>query len=87
MDCPVVPAGTGVARDGRVLRHHVVATLGVVVVLAGLADHHVVPGLKLARIVEERRFVVAGTDVLTGSELHPVVSTAAERGVCALRRP
>ena len=36
------PAGTGVAVDRRVLRHDVVATFGVVVVLADLTDEDVV---------------------------------------------
>ena len=38
MEGPVEAGGAGVAVDGRVLGHQVVAALGVVVVLADLAD-------------------------------------------------
>ena len=59
VDGPVEPAATGIAVDRRVLRHDVVAALGVVVVLTRLADEDVVAGLELRRVVEERRAVVA----------------------------
>ena len=81
---PVEPAGAGVAVDGRVLRHEVVAALGVVVVLADLTDEDVVAGCVLAGVVEERRAVVALEQVLAGPALDPVVTAVAEHGVCAL---
>ena len=65
MDGPVEAGGTGVAVDGRVLGHEVVATFGVVVVLADLTDEDVVAGSDLRRVVEERRTVVALQQVLT----------------------
>ena len=83
---PVEAGGAGVAVDGRVLGHQVVATLGVVVVLADLADDDVVAGSDLRRVVEERRTVVALEQVLTGSAFDPVVATVAEHGVGALTR-
>ena len=78
------PAGAGVAVDGRVLRHDVVAALGVVVVLAGLTDEDVVARRGLRRVVEERRTVVTLQQVLPGATLDPVVATVAEHGVGAL---
>ena len=81
---PVEAAGAGVAVDGRVLRHEVVAALGVVVVLAGLTDEDVVARRGLGGIVEERRAVVALQEVLPGAALDPVVATVAEHGVGAL---
>ena len=84
MEGPVEAAGAGVAVDGRVLRHDVVATLGVVVVLADLADEDVVARRGLGRVVEERRTVVALEQVLPGAALDPVVAAVAEHGVGAL---
>ena len=81
---PVEATGAGVAVDGRVLRHHVVATFGVVVVLADLTDEDVVAGCGLGGIVEERCAVVADQQVLTGAALDPVVAAVAERRVGAL---
>ena len=81
---PVEAACAGVAVDGRVLGHQVVATLGVVVVLARLTDEDVVAGSDLRRIVEERRTVIALQEILTGSAFDPVVATVAEHGVGAL---
>ena len=81
---PVEAGGAGVAVDRRVLGHEVVATLGVVVVLADLTDEDVVAGRDLRRVVEERRAVVALQQVLTGAALDPVVATVAEHGVGAL---
>ena len=83
MERPVEAAGAGVAIDGRVLRHQVVAALGVVVVLTGLPDEDVVAGLGLRGVVEERRAVVALEQVLAGAALDPVVATVAEYGVRA----
>ncbi len=76
---PVEAGGAGVAVDRRVLGHQVVATLGVVVVLADLTDQDFVAGSDLRRVVEERRTVVALQEVLTGSAFDPVVATVAER--------
>ena len=84
VDGPVEPAGAGVAVDGRVLRHDVVAAFGVVVVLADLADEDVVAGSDLGRVVEERCTVVALEEVLAGATLDPVVATVTEHGVGAL---
>ena len=81
---PVEAAGTGVAVDGRVLRHEVVSALGVVVVLTDLADEDVVAGCGLGRVVEERCTVVALEQVLPRATLDPVVATVAEDGVGAL---
>ena len=81
---PVEAGGAGVAVDRRVLGHQVVATLGVVVVLADLADHDFVAGSDLRRVVEERRAVVALQEVLTGSAFDPVVAAVAEDGVGTL---
>ena len=81
---PVEAAGAGVAVDGRVLRHHIVATFSVVVVLADLTDEDVVAWCDLGRIVEERRRVVTDQQVLAGATLDPVVATVAEHGVGAL---
>ena len=74
----------GVAVDGGVLRHQVVAALGVVVVLADLADEDVVARRLLGGVVEERRAVVALQQVLAGTALDPVVPGVAEHGVGAL---
>src|SRR6185503_3934256 len=84
VDRPVEAAGARVAVDRRVLLHQVVATLGVVVVLTGLADEDVVAGRRLARVVEELRAVVALEQVLSGPALDPVVTAVAEPGVRAL---
>src|SRR4051794_35386594 len=81
---PVEPAGARVAVDRRVLLHDVVAALGVVVVLPGLADEDVVAGVRLGGVVEERRAVVALEQVLAGAALDPVVATVAEHGIGAL---
>ena len=78
------PPAPALRSIGRVLRHQVVAALGVVVVLADLADEDVVAGLCLARVVEERRAVVALEQVLAGAALDPVVAAVAEHGVGAL---
>ncbi len=64
--------------------HDVVATLGVVVVLAGLTDEDVVARSDLRRVVEERRTVVALQQVLTGSAFDPVIAAVAEHGVGTL---
>ena len=84
MDRPVEPAGAGVAIDCRVLRHDVVATFGVVVVLADLTDEDVVTGSDLGRVVEERCTVVALEEVLAGATLDPVVATVTEHRVGTL---
>ena len=81
---PVEAGSTGVAVDGRVLGHDVVAAFGVVVVLADLTDEDVVAWRGLGGVVEERRPVIALQQVLTGSTLDPVVATVAEHGVGAL---
>src|SRR6185436_5743567 len=61
-----------------------VATFGVVVVLADLADEDVVTGCGLGRVVEERRPVIALQQVLTGATLDPVVAVVAEHCVSTL---
>ena len=84
MEGPVEAACAGVAVDGRVLGHQVVAALGVVVVLARLTDEDVIAGSDLRRVVEERRTVIALQQVLTGSAFDPVVAAVAEHGIGAL---
>ncbi len=63
--------------DGRVGRHDVVATLGVVGVVAGLAEQYVVAWRDLARVVEVRCAVVTDQGVRTCTALDPVVAAVA----------
>ncbi len=84
VDRPVEATGAGVAVDRGVLRHDVVATFGVVVVLTDLTDEDVVARSGLGRVVEERRTVVALEQVLPGATLDPVVATVAEHRVGTL---
>ncbi len=83
---PVETGRAGIPVDGRVLGHHVVATLGVVVVLTGLTDEDVVAGCGFGGIVEERRAVIALQQILAGATLDPVVATVTEDGVRTLAR-
>src|SRR5262249_11172561 len=83
---PVEATGSGVAVDVSVLRHEVVAALDVVVVLAVLADHDLVTGVLLTRLVEERRAVIALEEIVAGAALAPVAAAVAEDGVGARAR-